>query len=47
MLDNNDAFKYETLYKVILEIMQCWTNVMVASQCGAIKIRYHILQVDK
>ena len=45
MLNNDSAFKYETLYKGPFEIMQCWTNGVVALKCGMINIRYNIRHI--
>ena len=42
ILNDNSAFKFETLYKGPLSITQCCTNVMVALQMGAIEISYNI-----
>ena len=42
MLNNNFDLRYETPYNVPFDIMQCYTNIMVTLQCGAIKIRYNI-----
>ena len=42
MLDNNDAFKYDTPYKGPFQINQCWKNDTVALQRGTIKIRYNV-----
>ena len=42
MLDNNNAYKYETPYKVPFVITQYFTNVTITFQCGAIKIRCNI-----
>ena len=42
MLNNNDALKYETLYKGPFYITQCWTNGKVTLQRGATKIRYNV-----
>ena len=46
IINNNDAYKYETPYKVLFLIEQCWTNGMVTLQCGAIKIRYNIRRIN-
>ena len=43
MLNNNAAYKYETPYKGPFVIT---TNVEVALQCGAIKIRHNICCIN-
>ena len=45
MLNNNDAYKYETPYKGPFMITQCWTNGAFTLQCGTIKIEYNILSI--
>ena len=42
MLANHNAYKYETPYKCLFFITQCFTNGNVNLQCGAIKIKYNI-----
>ena len=45
ILNNNAAFKDETLYKGPFEIMQCWANGMVILQCGEIQFRCNIRRI--
>ena len=45
-LNNNSAFKYETPYKGLFEITQCWTNDVVTLQCDAIKIMHNIRHIQ-
>ena len=42
MLVNNASHKYKTPYTGQFLITQCWINVTVTLQCGAIKIRNNI-----
>ena len=42
ILDNNDYFKYEIMYKGPFDIKQCCTNVKVKLNYDATKIRYNI-----
>ena len=42
MLNNHDAYKYETSYKGSFLITQCWTNGTVTIQYGATKSRHNI-----
>ena len=42
MLTNHTAYKYETPYEGPFVITQCFTNVTVNLQCGAIQIKYNI-----
>ena len=44
MLNNNDAFKYETPYNGPFEITQCLTNGTVTLKYGT-KNRYNIRQI--
>ena len=46
MRNNHAAYKYEMTYKGTFLINQCWTNIMVTLQCGAIKIRYNICHIN-
>ena len=46
VLNNNAACKYKTPYKGPFFITQCWTNVLVVLQCGAIKIRCNICHME-
>ena len=45
MLTTHTAYKYKTPYKGPFVITQCFTNVTVNLQCGAIKIRYNIRRI--
>ena len=45
VINNHSAYKHETPYKGTFLITQCFTNVMVTLQSGAIKIRYYIRQI--
>ena len=38
MLNNKNAYRYETPYKGTFDITQCWTNDMVTLKCGTIKL---------
>ena len=42
MLDDHNAYKYETTYKGPFVIMPFWNNGTVTLQCGVIKSRYNI-----
>ena len=42
MLTNHTAYKYETPYKGLFLITQCFTNGMLNLQYGAVKIKYNI-----
>ena len=42
MLNNHNAYKYETPYKGPFLIMRCWTNGMVRIQYGPIQVRHNI-----
>ena len=46
MLDNHDAYKYETSYKGPFFIKQCWNNGTVILQCDATEIRYNIRRIN-
>ena len=47
MLNNNAALKYETPYKDPFGINQCWANVTVLLQFGAVKVRYKIRHIKR
>ena len=46
MLNNHAAYKYETPHKGPFVINEYWNNGTVTIQCGAIKIRYNIRQIN-
>ena len=46
MLTNHTVYKYETPYKDPFVITQCFTNVRVLLQCGAIQIKYNICRIN-
>ena len=46
MLNNHTANIYETPYNGTFVILQCQTDGMVMSQCGAIKIRYNSRRIQ-
>ena len=45
MLNNRDAYKYETPHKCPFLITQCWNNGAVTLQYGREKNRYNIRQI--
>ena len=46
MLTNHTAYKYETPYKGSFAITQCFTNVTVNLQCGAIQIKHNTRRIE-
>ena len=45
MLLNHTAYKYETPYKCPIVMTQCFANVTVMLQYGAIQITYNIRRI--
>ena len=45
VISNKAAFKCETQFKVLYEIVQTWTNGKVTIQTGAVKSRIHIRRI--
>ena len=45
MLTKKTAYKYETPYNGPFVISQCFTNITVNLQCGAIKINYNTRRI--
>ena len=45
MLTNHTAYKYETPYKGLFMITQCFTNGTVNLQYGATQIKYNIRRI--
>ena len=45
MLNNHNAYKYETPYKDPFVITQCFTNGAVLLKCGATISRYNIHRI--
>ena len=45
MVRRNQAYKYETQFKVLYEIVQIWTNGTVTIRSGAVTARINIRRI--